>query len=418
MIGTKKLPRTLSWNSYYLMVLVIALIGDFLILGFKNFSNDTATLIRIGNHPFDLLLGVSPDPQMPPFLGLALYPAHLLTYLGVDSFNSLRIVLICYSIVAVKLLHMCLPFFAKNRHQTVILVVIYLDFSLLTVLFVQEDVLGYLFILGFVAAFVRKRYITSLIIISLAACTAKILFISFLFPISIYLLKNKLVKPINAILIAASPCLVWLECLVAQRAHGLISVFGYQAPLFLSVNGWNLIPNLGDYSLPALRLVSIITTGVGILIACVMATVSDDLLSPLALVGSWLCISLFAFQPEYLFLIIPYFFFQLSKQKMPWILILIPVAVMQNILFPFSSLNHSGGQAKRDFVLKVVMKLPVLKSPIPSGILSLLFLVMSLMAAASAFHFCFKFLSKNSFLKNSKALNFKRKPRNKKILLR
>ena len=175
--------------SEYLSIFFALVFIDKIFLNFADLSNDTNLLAGIASNPFASLNGESPEPQMPPLLGLALYPAHLLSVSGMSFIMALRSILFLYSLVTVFLLAKI--FVLNSRANWFVRIALYVNLSVIVLILSQEDILGYLFIAGVVLNIYLEKFRTALLLLVIASLVAKILFLVLILPLAYFCIRKQ-----------------------------------------------------------------------------------------------------------------------------------------------------------------------------------------------------------------------------------
>jgi hypothetical protein len=364
----------------YLIVFLVFGLFDKLLLNFADVSNDTNLLAGIAAHPFAALQGVSPDPQMPPLLGFALFPAHIISSFGITFLFSLRLTLFAYSLVAVYLLDQILILNTNLKMSVLIKYSIYLNLIVVVLILTQEDVLGYVFMLSIVLNLIRGKLREALCLLVVASLVAKILFLFLVFPLAFHILRSERHRHIPVYFLSIASPVIWLFGIVQFSSHGNSSVLGFKLPMFYSSNAWSVISNVPFLSESFLRFLSVSFLIFGFMLTFYAVRKSVPVEIWISISCIWLLIAVYQVQPEYMFFCIPFMLFQQSGIRGYIVVVLFPLAMMENLVFSFSNRNSSvhASSEKRELITKVLDSLPFLNSNLPSYFLAIGFSICAL----------------------------------------
>ena len=357
----------------YLIVFLIFGLFDKLLLNFADVSNDTNLLAGIAAHPFAALQGVSPDPQMPPLLGFALFPAHIISSFGITFLFSLRLTLFAYSLVAVYLLDQILILNTNLKMSALVKYPIYLNLIVVVLILTQEDVLGYVFMLSIVLNLIRGKLREALLLLVVASLVAKILFLFLVFPLAFHILRSERYRHAAVYFLSIISPVIWLFGIVQFSRHGNPSVLGFKLPMFYSSNAWSVISDLHFLSESFLRFLSAVFLIFGFMLTFYAVRKSVPVEIWISISCIWLLIAVYQVQPEYMFFCLPFMLFQQRGIRGYIVVILFPLAIMENLVFSFSNRNSSvhASSEKRELIIKVVDSFPFLNSSLPSYFLAI-----------------------------------------------
>lgn len=381
--------------SEYLSIFFALVFIDKIFLNFADLSNDTNLLAGIASNPFASLNGESPEPQMPPLLGLALYPAHLLSVSGMSFIMALRSILFLYSLVTVFLLAKI--FVLNSRANWFVRIALYVNLSVIVLILNQEDILGYLFIAGVVLKIYLEKFRTALFLLVIASLVAKILFLVLILPLAYFCIRNQKLTIVYATSISLLSPLVWVVGILQYLNKGQSSILDFKLPMFYSASFWSFLSQANFLSEENLRILSALLLFAGIVVTIFAIQKDWSFRLIFSLNGIWMLFCVYQIQPEYMFLALPLILMSNIIIQIRLNALLFPLAFLQNFLFSFSSQNSSilSTPQKMEYLKKITDSLPILKSNIPSQTCSILFSCLLLFIIWSSF------LNKSELAKNS-----------------
>ena len=364
----------------YVSVFLIFALFDKLLLNFADVSNDTNLLAGIAAHPFAALRGVSPDPQMPPLLGFALFPAHIISSFGLTFLFSLRLILFTYSLVAVYFLNQILILNTNLKMSALLKYSIYINLIVVVLILTQEDVLGYVFMLSVVLNLIRGKLRQALLLLVVASLVAKILFLFLVFPLAFHILRSERHRHVVVYCLSFASPVVWLFGIIQFSIQGNPSVLEFKLPMFYSSNAWSVISDLPFLGESFLRFLSgaLLILGFMLTLYAVKKSVLVEIWISISCI--WILVAVYQVQPEYMFFCIPFMLFQQSSNLGYIAAILFPLAMMENLVFSFSNRNSNvhASSEKRALITKVVDSVPLMNSSLPSYFLAICFSICAL----------------------------------------
>lgn len=365
-------------NSFilrYSVIFSIALLVDKIFLNFADVSNDTSLLSNIGSHPLNSVTGQASDPQMPPFLGFALFPAHFLGNFGFSSVFSLRVLFFVYSLLAVHQLKQIMNLCPTFKGRKLLEFSVYFNLIIVVLILTQEDILGYFFVLAVIHNLLKRKFIYSLILLVLASLIAKILFILFIFPLALQILKTEKYSKLKVYLLSVVSPAIWALETILQMHNGKETILDFKLPLFYSSNAWSFISEVSFFTESFLRNLSgiFLIFGFCLTLYLVGQAVSFRLWFPF--LSLWIMFAAYQFQPEYSFFALPFTLLHQKSSRNIIGIAIFPIALLQNFVFSFSNRNSQvlNSAQKQNLIDKVVNFAPFLGSDNPSYIIASIF---------------------------------------------